>query len=369
MRRVWRRLGAMLMVAVLVAAGCSPAPSPHPPTRFQPSDDTAAFSELQLTRGDGVPIGVADPDILKVGDSWYLYATTSTEDGFEAWSSDDLFSWTYEGFVWTPTPGSWNDHGAYWAPDLYQSANGIYLYYTAGNKIGVARADTPLGPFVEVLDHPLIGNGYGGVGDGQFWGTPTDPIPLLDSDEHAIDAFLFEASDGSLTLYFSAYPALGIAVMSAIPMIDETTPAAEPATVVLEPNVFGWERFIREAAWVTEHDGVYHLTYSGSGADTSCYAIGEATATNPLGPFTRTGPAPLLHDDPTVGFYGPGHHTITEGPGGDLVMFFHTKDDYEQGYDRHVRWAPVSVDGAGNLQIDGAVPGTSTTGTSSCAFG
>ncbi len=206
MRRVWRRLGAMLMVAVLVAAGCSPAPSPHPPTRFQPSDDTAAFSELQLTRGDGVPIGVADPDILKVGDSWYLYATTSTEDGFEAWSSDDLFSWTYEGFVWTPTPGSWNDHGAYWAPDLYQSANGIYLYYTAGNKIGVARADTPLGPFVEVLDHPLIGNGYGGVGDGQFWGTPTDPIPLLDSDEHAIDAFLFEASDGSLTLYFSAVP-------------------------------------------------------------------------------------------------------------------------------------------------------------------
>ncbi len=221
--------------------------SPHPPTRFQPLGSSAAFSELHLTRSDGIPIGIADPDILKVGDTWYLYATTNTEAGFEAWSSDDLITWDYEGFVWTPTPGSWNDNGAYWAPDLYASPNGVFLYYTAGNKIGVARAESPLGPFVEVFDHPLVGSGYGGVGDGHYWGSADAPVPLLDSDENAIDAFLFEASDGSLTLYFSMYPVLGIAVLAAVPMIDEITPAPGPATVVLEANVFSWELFIREA--------------------------------------------------------------------------------------------------------------------------
>ncbi len=365
MRLLRRPAGTMLAVLILVLAACSP----HPPTRFQPPVGDEAFSELQLTRGDGALIGVADPEVLRVGDTWYLYATTSTESGFEAWSSDDLRSWTYQGFVWEPTPGSWNDHGGYWAPDLHASPNGIFMYYTAGNRIGVARADSPLGPFLEVLDHPLVGSGYGGVGDGNYWGSPTDPVPLLDSDEHAIDAFLFEASDGSLTMYFSTYPVLGVAVMAAIPMVDETTPAPGPATIVLDAKVASWELFIREAPWVTEQDGVFHLTYSGAGADTTCYSIGEATATNPLGPFTRTGPAPILHDDPSVGFYGPGHHSLTDGPDGEQIMFFHTKDDYESGYARHVRWAPVSTDSSGNLRIDGAAPGTSTTGTSSCAFG
>ena len=32
-----------------------------------------------------------------------------------------------------------------------------YLYYTANCRIGVARADSPLGPFEELYDHPLIG--------------------------------------------------------------------------------------------------------------------------------------------------------------------------------------------------------------------
>lgn len=352
-------------MTVLAAVACSA----HPPTRFQPLEGTSPFSELHLTDSDGVPAGLADPEVLKVDDTWYLYGTTNTEVGFEAWSSDDLRSWTYEGFVWTPTPGSWNDRGAYWAPDLHAGEDGFFMYYTAGNKIGVARSDSPLGPFVEVSDHPLIGSGHGGVGDGRYWGSATDPVPLLDSDENAIDAFLFKASDGSLTLYFSSYPVLGIAVIAAIPMIDETTPAPGKATVVLDANVDSWELFIREAPWVTEHHGVFHLTYSGAGANTTCYAIGEATATSPLGPFSRSAPAPVLHDDPAVGFYGPGHHSFTEGPNGELVMFFHTKDHYETGYARHVRWAPVSLDDSGYLRIDGAVPGASTTGTSSCAFG
>lgn len=365
-RSGWIRAAALVATTGILAAACAP----HPPTRYQPEHAGAPYSEVVLTRGDGVVVAAADPDILKVGDTWYMYPTSAAESGLEAWSSTDLTSWTYEGFVWSPTPGSWNDRGSYWAPDLYESSDGnFYMYYSAGQKIGVARSDSPVGPFEEVFDHPLVGSGYGGVGDGRYFGTETDPVPLLDSDENAIDAFLFEASDGSLTLYFSSYPVLGIAVLSAIPMINETTPAPGPAVQVLDAKPDTWELFIREAPWVTEHDGIYHLTYSGAGANTTCYSIGEATATSPLGPFTRSSAAPILHDDPAVGFYGPGHHTITETPDREPVMFLHTKDDYEPGYERHVRWAPVSYDAQGFLQLEGTTPGRSTTGSSSCAFG
>ncbi len=351
------------MVVAAVLAACTPPP----PSRYQPDDPSDPYGELVLTRPGEGPIGAADPDVMRVGDTWYLYATT-TDAGFEAWSSTDLRTWVYEGLVWTPTAGSWNDHGSYWAPDLHQSDAGFFLYYTAGEHIGVARADSPLGPFEEVLDHPLIGGGNGGVGDGTYWGTPTEPVPILDSDETAIDAFLFEAADGSMTLYFSSYPVLGIAVMSAIPMLDETTPAPGPATVVLEAEVASWELFIREAPVVYEHDGLIHLSYSGMGADTTCYSLGEATADNPLGPFVRKPTNPILHADPVIGFYGPGHHSIVEGPDGGLIMFFHTKNDYQPGYERRVRWAPVSIDANGELSFDVPPPGTAGSPNALCRF-
>lgn len=241
---------------------------------------------------------------------------------------------------------------------------GFYLYYTASQRIGVAYTDSPLGPFVELLDHPLVGGGYGGVGDGVYVGTPSAPDPLADSDEYAIDAFLLRASDGSLTLYFSNFEL--VPVVSALRMAGYSTPLETTPTVLLEPQVNGWEWVIREAPWVVEHDGVFHLMYSGNAANTTCYGVGDATGPTPLGPFTRRPDNPILHDDPAVGFYGPGHHSLVEGPSGDLLMFFHTKNDYSVGWPRRVRYAPVSFDSTGQLRFDVAPPGDSAPGHSTC---
>ena len=101
----------------------------------------------------------ADPSVIRVNDTYYLYPTSSW-DRIECWSSEDFGSWTYEGAVWGPADeGSWNDQGL-WAPDVLPYEGHYYLYYTANQRIGVAVADSPTGPFEDVYDHPFIGGEY-----------------------------------------------------------------------------------------------------------------------------------------------------------------------------------------------------------------
>ncbi len=287
---------------------------------------------------------IADPDVIKVGDTWYLYATNDKVD-LHVWTSDDLAHWDDRGVVWQPTPGTWNaetNDGGAWAPDVEPAPDGYYMYYTANTRIGVARADSPLGPFQEITDHPLIGNGFGGRGDGVL-GQPGG-----DLDDRAIDAFVLKASDGSLTLYYSANDPLG--TLYAVPMSDYATVEPVAPTRLFGPEA-AWEGVICEGPFVTEHDGEYHLTYSGNVAPTADYALGGSIGQSPLGPFTRYPDNPILKQNPDIDFYGPGHHSIVAGAHDDLLVFYHTKSTPKPGYDRRIRYAPIRYEN-GELHID-----------------
>src|SRR5207249_400673 len=97
--------------------------------------------------------GMADPDVIRVDGKYYLYPTSDTR-GYEAFISEDLVHWIPKGLVFDdPRRGDW-------APDVFHNKRGdkkFYLYYTdnltAGTssglnkQIGVAVADSPLGPF------------------------------------------------------------------------------------------------------------------------------------------------------------------------------------------------------------------------------
>lgn len=352
------------ILLLVVAVGCGGSGDGGPDIVYQP------HVELALTRPGGDAVLLADPAVIKVEDTWYLYGT-SHPHGFEVWTSTDLATWSYGGLVWERTPGSWHDRDyGYWAPHVHVSAEGYWLYYTANQRVGVARADSPLGPFVDVLDHPLVGNGYGGVGDGILTGG--DSI-LADLEEKSIDAFLLERADGSLYLYVLVnqppappLPPFPVPSIAVLPMADYVTPAAARPTVVLDVLPGSWESIVREAPWVVENDGVVHLMYSGNDYQTTCYAVGIATGTDPLGPFTRRTDNPVLHDDPAVGFWGPGHHAVVEGAHDDLLIFYHTKVSGSRGVERRVRYAPVSFDDDGNFRFDVPPPGDSAPGFNSC---
>jgi beta-xylosidase len=287
---------------------------------------------------------LADPHVIEVDGTWYLYATNSLVD-FEVWTSTDLARWESGGTVWAPTPGTWNaqmDVAGAWAPHVERAPDGYYLYYTANTRIGVARADSPLGPFEEIYDHPLVGNGHGGVGDGVLG------EPDADLEERAIDAFVLARQDGSLTLYFSVNEPL--ATLYAIPMRDHSTLEDVEPTRLFGPEAV-WESVVCEAPFVTEHAGELHLTYSANLAPTVDYAVGGAVGSAPLGPFTRYAENPILSKDPSLDFFGPGHHSIVRGAHDDLLIFYHTKTSPQAGYDRRVRYAPIRFE-SGRLQVD-----------------
>ena len=353
--RAHRWMLAAAATVALLLAGCSSAVEPT----AELGDGMAQVAPdpyhlLDLRRPDGTKdISLADPTVVQVDGTWYLYGTTDA-DGFEMWSSTDLETWAYGGVVWKPTKGSWNEadpdgSGGYWAPDVHVNEDGVWLYYTSNVRIGVARADTPEGPFVDQLDHPLIGNGYGGVGDGEL---PDDESTIVGNfDDRAWDAWLYEHSDGAQYLYFSAMTPFS--ELRVVPLDDETTPAdVEPTVVVAaEGNLDTWEGWVREGPAVIEHEGVIHLTYSGNAWSNVCYAVGVATAADPLGPFTRDEANPILATDEDSGFYAPGHNSIVEGPDGELLAFFHVKLDPEPFGERRSMYAPITFDEDGALRF------------------
>lgn len=208
--------------------------------------------------------------------------------------------------------------------------------------IGVAWSPSPEGPFEEIYDHPFVGGGYGGIGDGVF--ESTDPSDLTgDFEEHSIDAFVLRASDGSLTFYATRSTPMNTII--AMPMVDMRTVVPEEMVLIAEPDWTSWEGFINEAPWVTEIGGRFVLTYSGFGADRAGYSLGVAVADSPLGPFEKTDDNPFLSQNPNLEFYGPGHHALSAGWCDDLLIFYHTKVSADQSYERRLRYAPIEFDG------------------------
>lgn len=197
--------------------------------------------------------------------------------------------------------------------------------------IGVAVADNPLGPFVDVYDHPFIGGGYGGVAG------------------RSIDAHVFKDTDGSFYLYATGY--FPITFMRIFPMDDLVTLEGS-WEFLFAANPLSWELFVVEGPWMILHDGHYYLMYSGNGANQPWYSIGYATSESPMGPFTKYEKNPILRVDWENEFYGPGHHSLTLGPDDDIWIFYHSKIYGTISWDRRVRKNKVAFTEDGQLYVD-----------------
>src|SRR5690606_7587456 len=148
------------------------------------------------------PLDVAFGDPYVIYDDasarYYMYGTGGgAKNGFAAYSSTDLVNWKPEGQVyyasnengWSDSTAAWG--GAYWAPEVYAHNGKFYLFYSAqwrhnptneleNFRIGVAVADKPTWSFTDLQDRPLF--------------DPGDPI---------IDANVYFAEDGRISVYYS----------------------------------------------------------------------------------------------------------------------------------------------------------------------
>lgn len=280
-----------------------------------------------------------DPDVLKVGNAYYAYATNaSVPFGFGSVlrnvpvaKSDDLVHWDYfyrpgEGFpadaLEAMPAWSGGGFGLTWAPGLVQrdSIFGPYyaLYFTrrhaaSGRQcIGVATSYFlyPGGPFAHAGTAPLVcQTGLGGSIDGS---------PFVDADGRL---YLLWKDDRT---------ALGQASALWSAPLNATGDALAGAPVALLSGTENWERPtwapnqppLVEGPSMVLQGGTYYLFYSGSSYSNASYAIGYATCSSPLGPCVkRSVGAPWYGSND--GVWGPGGQDFVRDAAGTLRMLHH----------------------------------------------
>ncbi|MFY1702106.1 family 43 glycosylhydrolase [Micromonospora sp. WMMA1923] len=232
----------------------------------------------------------ADPNIVRFGDTYYIYATTDGLPGWSAstftvWSSKDLVDWTAHDTILDLGPDiTWADTNA-WAPAAVEKNGRYYFYFSAQQNIGVAVADSPLGPFVDPLGKPLVSkDDYQGA--------------------QQIDPAVFTDDDGQSYLYW------GNGTPYVVPLNDDMISYDVGSRVRLSGL-----RDFREGLFLHKRAGTYYLSWSIDDTRSENYRVGYGVGTSPLGPFTSRGE--ILTKDPGQGILGTGHHSIVQVPGTD----------------------------------------------------
>lgn len=277
----------------------------------------SAVLSLAATLGAAEPLPVrsgnplfpgADPHCELIDGTYWVYPTTGGSRQF-AMSSKDLKSWQRRGPVldlkdipWVKADG--RPTAAVWAPCIARRNGRYFLYFSVGPQspgfpahIGVARGDSPAGPFKD-SGKPLLtgGNGFEAI----------DPMVFHDP---ASKRWLLYAGG-------SAGAKLRVFELKAnLATLGKELPVATPPQFT-------------EGVFMHLHGGVYHLTYSHGSWCHADYSVHHATSASPTGPWTYRGP--ILTSDASR--KGPGHHSIVRNPAtGAYLIFYHRWENVAGG--------------------------------------
>ncbi len=307
--------GAAALLALLAACGGSSSSSGISPV--SPAGSAAPPSAPALA-ASASPVGAVpkpaldedfpDPDVMKVGDTWYAYATQRTGPfgNLQLATSKDLASWQLSTTDPLPKLPAWATPGRTWAPDVSAVPGGGYVMYMAAHSvnpdlqcIGVARATSPTGPFTSVGDKPLVCPADEGGA--------IDPASFVDADG---TRYLLWKNDGNCC---------GKDTWLSIQKVSPDGLRITGPRVKLVKQDQAWEGNLVEAPDLVRHGSTYTLLYSANDYSGPTYATGYATATKLTGPY-RKAAQPLLTTAST-GVIGPGGEDAIDGPGGSYLVF------------------------------------------------
>jgi beta-xylosidase len=253
-----------------------------------------------------------DPHVIKVGDTYYAYATNGAGKNIQLATSTDLVKWELRSDA-MPALASWVRLSIpnVWAPEVLQVGEQFLLYYTARDEesdrqcVGVAVADAPEGKFRDPNNGPLVCQ----VEEG---GT--------------IDAHPFRDADGTLYLYYkNDGNCCGIATHIYVQPLtpDGLSLTGEPTRLVR--NDRAWEGRVVEAPTMWLHEGRYYLFFSGNDYAGIPYAVGYATCESAVGPCEDAPENPILASETSTQpiVIGPGHQTIIADDDGETWLIYH----------------------------------------------
>lgn len=272
--------------------------------------------------GDMTDIG--DPFVLKSQGVYYMYATSEPGFGFRAWTSDNMVAWEDAGVVLDHR--DFEDKWAlydFWAPEVFEYEGAYYMTYSArayngSLRIAIAKADHPLGPFMDINSD------------------------LINEPGSYIDGHIFQdETDGKLYLYYvkdnyeNIIDGQKVSHMYVQELNDTLDKVVDEPVFLFGPSQ-EWEGLEGDIVWnegpfVLQHEERYYLMYSANFYGGPDYAIGYAVANHPLGPFEKYEENPILASDLSLGISGPGHNSVVVGLDDEtLYAVYHIHTDPEQ---------------------------------------
>ncbi len=342
--------------------------------KVQEKKEAATFS-------NPLSVEFGDPYVLGDGKGkYYMYGTGGgAKDGFATYSSENLVDWKFEKQVYTGNqPDSWGI-GAFWAPEVYKVKDKYYMFFSAqwrdnpdneleNFKIGVALADNPTGPFIDLKNEPLFDPGY--------------PV---------IDANVFQDDDGKYYLYYSRvcyehpvesevadwarekgwYDEIEESWVYGVALAPDFTHTIGEPVLLLRPPVSmdnqqaEWEsrsvtshevnRRWTEGSYTFKHQGTYYMLYSANHFAGENYAVGYATAKSPLGPYTKADNNPVLQKNTGQGgdVSGTGHNSIVFSPDSAQMYCVYHGRTTKTGEESVVFIDPMEIIEDGTLVVHG----------------
>ncbi|WP_413669047.1 family 43 glycosylhydrolase [Mucilaginibacter sp. Mucisp86] len=268
----------------------------------------------QETHNPAIAGYYADPEILyaeKTG-KFYIYPTSDGFDGwsgkyFKAFSSDDMVNWKDEGKILDlPQDVSWAKKNA-WAPCIIEKKIGgeykYFYYFAAAQKIGVATANDPAGPFTD-SGKPLVAQLPEGVKGGQ----------QIDADVFA------DPQTGKNYLYW------GNGYMAVAELNDDMVSLKPGTTKILTPYAH-----YNEGTYVFYRNGTYYFMWSENDTRSPNYSVHYGTSKSPLGPIEIPQQNTVIAKDAAKGIYGTGHNSVIQIPGTDEWYIVYHRFNYPKG--------------------------------------
>ena len=275
----------------------------------------------------------ADPEVLfsKKTGRFYVYPTTDGYDGwsgysFDVFSSPDLVHFQNEGTILNLAEGGdapWASGNA-WAPCIEEKwLNGqwkYFFYFSAHNAslgkktLGVATADSPIGPF-KASEKPLF--------------TSSSAGQMIDSDVFT------DPVSGQSYLYYGngrlLYRLLGDDMVSVGDKEYDITPSGG----TLSTYAF------REGVYVFYRDGLYYFLWSVDDTGATNYHVAYGTSTSPTGPIKVAKNPIVIIQNASQKIYGTGHNSVINIPGTDqwYIVYHRINKNYLSngpGYHREV---------------------------------
>jgi xylan 1,4-beta-xylosidase len=249
-------------------------------------------------------IYLADPTIFVDKGVYYLYGTSS-DKGFQVYTSTDLTNWGKAGKNngFALKKGDVFGSKGFWAPQVFKRGNTYYMAYTADEQIAIAHSKSPLGPFVQEELKAISGTGK------------------------QIDPFVFTDSDGKNYLYHVKLDKGNRIFVAGLK--DDFSDVIPNTTKVCLSGTEPWENTaktdwpVTEGPTVLKKNNLYYLFYSANDFRNPDYAVGYATSKSPMGPWLKYAGNPIISKK-LLKINGTGHGDFFTDQSGQMQYVFHT---------------------------------------------